>query len=120
MTAPASQLPHILQKTREKNGGKTRQWLCKVCSALAGAGTRSFESGYFCKACSIAKKGRVALCNKARRLELGSDLTCSQVWHQTWKNGTAIPPEYQDKIRFINKRRVDDVDSEEEFWKMKE
>eukprot|EP00644_Phytophthora_capsici_P002951 jgi/Phyca11/102521/e_gw1.7.1042.1 len=78
--------------------------------------TRSFESGYFCRTCSIAKKGRVALCNKARRLDHGSDLTCSQIWHQTWKNGTAIPPEYQDKIRFINKRRVDDGYCEEEFW----
>ncbi|GMF46375.1 unnamed protein product [Phytophthora fragariaefolia] len=118
LAAPATPQSHILQQTKEKNGGKTksRQWLCKVCSAMAGPGTRSYESRFFCRACSIAKKGRVALCNKARRLDQGSDLTCSHVWHQTWRNGTAVPPHFQDKIRFVSKRRVDDGDSEEDFW----
>ncbi|KAE9292829.1 hypothetical protein PR003_g24656, partial [Phytophthora rubi] len=76
-----------------------------VCSAYAGAGVRSFETSYVCASCSRTKKGRVTLCNKARRLEHGSSLTCNEVWHQSWKNGTAIPAALQDKIRFVNKRR---------------
>eukprot|EP00644_Phytophthora_capsici_P018886 jgi/Phyca11/132154/e_gw1.138.16.1 len=74
------------------------------------------ESSYFCRTCSLSKKVRVSLYNKARRLEEGSDLTCSQVWHQTWRNGTAIPAEIQHKIRFVQKRRVDDGDAAEDFF----
>eukprot|EP00644_Phytophthora_capsici_P005666 jgi/Phyca11/97928/e_gw1.2.1119.1 len=116
LASPLPRLPHALQHTKEKNGQKSRQWLCKVCSALAGPGVRSYESSYFCRTCSLSKKGRVSLCNKARRLEQGSDLTCSQVWHQTWRNGTAIPAEIQHKIRFVQKRRVDDGDADEDFF----
>ncbi|KAE8882584.1 hypothetical protein PF003_g33316 [Phytophthora fragariae] len=102
---PLPRQEHTLEKTEEMNGTKRRQWLCKVCSAYAGAGVRSFETSYVCASCSRTKKGRVTLCNKARRLEHGSSLTCNEVWHQSWKNGTAIPAALQDKIRFVNKRR---------------
>lgn len=112
VTEPLPPLAHTIEKTEEMNGAKRRQWLCKVCSAYAGAGVRSFETSYFCSTCSLAKKGRVTLCNKARRLEHGSTLTCNEVWHQSWKNGTAIPAEMQHKIRFVNKRRPE-VASEE-------
>eukprot|EP00644_Phytophthora_capsici_P019210 jgi/Phyca11/132339/e_gw1.153.14.1 len=114
VTQPLPRAPHTLQKLEEKNKAKTknRQWLCKVCSAFAGPGVRSFETSYFCAACTRAKRGRVSLCNKARRLDQGSSLTCDQIWHQTWRNGTAIPPEYQDKIRFIEKRRPEVGDSD--------
>ncbi|KAE9312679.1 hypothetical protein PF001_g9109 [Phytophthora fragariae] len=102
---PLPRQEHTLEKTEEMNGTKRRQWLCKVCSAYAGAGVRSFETSYVCASCSRTKKGRVTLCNKARRLEHGSSLTCNEVWHQSWKNCTAIPAALQDKIRFVNKRR---------------
>ncbi|KAE9288524.1 hypothetical protein PR003_g25787 [Phytophthora rubi] len=65
--------------------------------------------------CVRTKKGGVALCNKARRLEHGSSLTCNKVWHQSWKYGTAIPAALQDKMRFVNKRRPGAVrESDEE------
>ncbi|KAE9035790.1 hypothetical protein PR002_g7382 [Phytophthora rubi] len=104
---PLPRVLHALEKTDEMNGAKRRQWLCKVCSAYAGAGVRSFETSFFCATCSRAKKGRVTLCNKPRRLAHGSSLTCDQVWHQSWKNGTAIPAELQHKIRFVSKRRAE-------------
>ncbi|KAE9032666.1 hypothetical protein PR001_g10510 [Phytophthora rubi] len=116
VTEPLPRHPHILEKTEEMNGAKRRQWLCKVCSAYAGAGVRSYETSYFCATCSREKKGRVTLCNKPRRLDRGSALTCDQVWHQSWKNGTAIPPELQHKIRFVSKRRpevAEEVEQEE-------
>ncbi|KAE9268194.1 hypothetical protein PR003_g31528, partial [Phytophthora rubi] len=68
---PLPRQEHTLEKTEEMNGTKRRQWLCKVCSAYAGAGVRSFETSYVCASCSRTKKGRVTLCNKARRLEHG-------------------------------------------------
>ncbi|KAE8995631.1 hypothetical protein PR003_g20242 [Phytophthora rubi] len=116
VTEPLPRHPHILEKTEEMNGAKCRQWLCKVCSAYAGAGVRSYETSYFCATCSREKKGRVTLCNKPRRLDHGSALTCDQVWHQSWKNDTAIPPELQHKIRFVSKRRpevAEEVEQEE-------
>lgn len=116
VTEPLPRLSHMLEKTTEMNGAKRRQWLCKVCSAYAGSGVRTFETSYFCATCSREKKGRVTLCIKPRRLDHGSALTCDQVWHQSWKNGTAIPPQLQHKNRFVKKRRpevVDEVDQEE-------
>ncbi|ETM97777.1 hypothetical protein PPTG_20052 [Phytophthora nicotianae INRA-310] len=59
-------------------------------------------------------KRRQWLC-KVRRLDRGNQLTCSQIWHQTWKNGTAIPAALQHKSRFVKKRRVEvDSDASEE------
>ncbi|KAE9260116.1 hypothetical protein PR003_g34505 [Phytophthora rubi] len=62
---PLPRVLHALEKTDEMNGAKRRQWLCKVCSAYAGAGVRSFETSFFCATCSRAKKGRVTLCKIA-------------------------------------------------------
>ncbi|ETN03885.1 hypothetical protein PPTG_23715 [Phytophthora nicotianae INRA-310] len=83
VTKPLPRSAHTLEKTEEKNGNKRRQWLWKVCSAYAGPGVRNFETSYFCATCSRVKKGRVTLCNKARRLDHGSALTCNEVWHQS-------------------------------------
>ncbi|KAG4227701.1 hypothetical protein PC116_g23922 [Phytophthora cactorum] len=75
VTEPLPQTEHTIEKTEEMNGVKRCQWLCKVCSAYARAGVRSFEASYFCATCSRAKKGRVTLCNKARRLQHGNHPT---------------------------------------------
>ncbi|ETN23345.1 hypothetical protein PPTG_02936 [Phytophthora nicotianae INRA-310] len=81
VTQPLPRAPHTLQKLEEKNKAKAknRQWLCKVCSAFAGLGVRSFETSYFYATCTRSKRGRVSLCNKARRLDHGSSLTCDQI-----------------------------------------
>ncbi|ETP25834.1 hypothetical protein F441_01328 [Phytophthora nicotianae CJ01A1] len=113
VTEPLPRTAHALELTNERNGGKRRQWLCKVCSAYAGSGVRSFETSYSCPTCTKAKKGRVTLCNKARRLQHGSILTCNQIWHQSWRNGMAIPPELQHKIRFVDRRRREVLPSDD-------
>eukprot|EP00644_Phytophthora_capsici_P018812 jgi/Phyca11/132185/e_gw1.140.20.1 len=99
LAAPLPRQPHALQQTKEKNEQKSRQWLCKVCSALAGPGIRSYESSYFCRTCSLSKKGRVSLCNKSRRLEQGSDLT-----YGTKRGATARPPLRRSSTRFTSFR----------------
>ncbi|ETI39312.1 hypothetical protein F443_15089 [Phytophthora nicotianae P1569] len=114
VTKPLPRSAHTLEKTEEKNGNKRRQWLWKVCSAYAGPGVRNFETSYFCATCSRVKKGRVTLCNKARRLDHGSALTCNEVWHQSWRNGMAIPAEMQHKIRFVETRRREVCSESEE------
>ncbi|GMF51073.1 unnamed protein product [Phytophthora fragariaefolia] len=108
---PFPHVAHALEKTDQVNGAKRRQWLCDVCFAYTGAGVRSFDTIHFCASCSRAKKGRVTLCNKPRRVQHGSSLTCAQMWHQSWKNGRVIPAELQHKIRFVSKRRAE-VESE--------
>ncbi|POM79933.1 Hypothetical protein PHPALM_2291 [Phytophthora palmivora] len=114
VTEPLPSIAHMLELTDERNGMKRRQWLCKVCSAYAGPGVRSFETSYSCATCTKAKRGRVTLCNKARRLQHGSLLTCNQIWHQRWRNGTAIPHELQHKIRFVDRRRPEVASEAEE------
>ncbi|KUF86549.1 hypothetical protein AM587_10001318 [Phytophthora nicotianae] len=112
VTEPLPRLDHTLERIEELNRAKRRQWLCKVCSTYAGAGVRSFETSYFCATCSRAKNGSVTLCNKALRLRYGVALTFNEIWHQSWKNGTAILPSLQKKIRFVNKRRKE-IETEE-------
>ncbi|KAE9009260.1 hypothetical protein PR001_g16482 [Phytophthora rubi] len=72
-----------------------------MCSAYAGADVRGFETRFVCVSCSRTKKSGVTLCIEARRLEHGSSLTCNEVWHQSWKYGTAIPAAWQDEMREI-------------------
>lgn len=93
---------HELTQSSDMYKNKRRQYLCKVCSAYSDGPQRSAESSYWCEACTEAFGGRVALCNRARH----GNLTCSQIWHDTWRNGTAIPPELRKKIRF-RKRQVE-------------
>ncbi|DAZ93363.1 TPA: hypothetical protein N0F65_001548 [Lagenidium giganteum] len=88
---------------------KRRQYRCQVCAAFAEKNTTTFETSFFCATCSQKKGGRVSLCNKAR----GRELTCNQIWHQTWKNGDAIPKQFQKKIRF-RKRKLKDVQSDDD------
>ncbi|OWZ02138.1 LOW QUALITY PROTEIN: hypothetical protein PHMEG_00026348 [Phytophthora megakarya] len=113
VTKPLPQHKHTLEQTDEMNGSKRRQWLCKVFSAYAGAGVRSYETSYFCSTCSCVKNGRVTLCNKPRRVDEAPRFTCDQVWHQSWKNGMAIPPDLQHKIRFVSKRRPEVVSEDQ-------
>ncbi|ETN21965.1 hypothetical protein PPTG_21173 [Phytophthora nicotianae INRA-310] len=56
LAEPLPARAHTLEHTGELNGSKRRQWLCKVCSAYAGTGERSFEASYFCATCSAAKR----------------------------------------------------------------
>ncbi|OWZ00317.1 hypothetical protein PHMEG_00028520 [Phytophthora megakarya] len=37
------------------------------------------------------KAGRVFLCEKPRREHTGIPITCFDLWHRVWRNGTALP-----------------------------
>lgn len=100
-TTPLPKGAHSVVQTSEFYKGKRRQYMCKVCSIYNDGNKRTLESSYICVACEQALGGRVALCNCVRR----GQLTCSQVWHDTWSNGTAIPSELRKKIRFRKRKR---------------
>ncbi|OWZ05992.1 LOW QUALITY PROTEIN: hypothetical protein PHMEG_00021815 [Phytophthora megakarya] len=90
---------------------KRRQYLCKVCSAFADSKAKSFETSFFCIHCSDAFGGRVPLCRHTRRVDSGNTLTCAQIWHETWNNGTQIPPNLKKKIRFRKRKRDENDDA---------
>eukprot|EP00644_Phytophthora_capsici_P002571 jgi/Phyca11/105607/e_gw1.11.333.1 len=94
-----------MEESGKYDESKTRQYLCKVCSANSDKKHRSSESRFYCEQCSIAFEGRVQLCNTVRRPKEGNTLTCWQIWHDTWKNGTTIPPEKRRKIRFRSMKK---------------
>ncbi|POM74928.1 Hypothetical protein PHPALM_8034 [Phytophthora palmivora] len=114
VSGPVSRPQHTLVNTTDyyssSSQHKRRQYLCKVCSAFSDAKTKSFETSYFCPRCSETFGGRVPLCRHVRRPESGNVLTCMQIWHQTWNDGTCIPPQLKKKIRFRKRKR----DSEED------
>ncbi|ETO75572.1 hypothetical protein F444_08877 [Phytophthora nicotianae P1976] len=100
-----------LQRKGKKRKGKRRQHLCKVCSALATPQTKSFETSYYCEQCTPNFGGYVPLCNKVRHEETGNTLTFGQIWHELWRNGTAIPAHLKKRIR-IRKRKHFEVSSD--------
>lgn len=98
---------------------KRRQHLCKVCSALSAPKTKSFETTWYCRTCSTCVGGQVSLCDRVRRKDSGNMLSCSQIWHEEWVNGTAIPPALRKKIRFrkqagSNRGNISDAEGKEE------
>ena len=95
VSAPVSSAPHSLTQTDETYQNKRRQYLCKVCSAFSDKQHRSFETSYFCEACTRERGGRVALCN---RIHPGQTITCTQIWHDTWKDGSLIHNDLRKKI----------------------
>jgi len=103
-TEPIETAPHRIEQVTERYSEqkKLRQFLCKVCSALSSG--KNAETTYVCPTCTSKWGGRVALCNKGRRIEEGNTLTCAQIWHDRWKNGTKHPPGAK-RIRFRNGKR---------------
>lgn len=81
----------------QTNGGHFKFRACKVCSILRGSrsecdGERApaFTTRCYCKECSN-ERGRVFLCNKVRRIDEGNHISCFNIWHSVWKNGTILP-----------------------------
>ncbi|ETO84456.1 hypothetical protein F444_01646 [Phytophthora nicotianae P1976] len=87
---------------RDGNNGQGRkrcQRTCKVCSKLKRSdGPKGGETSYYCRACKLptsSKKplaARVYLCNKIKHKVDGRELSCYDIWHTSWRNGTNIPP----------------------------
>lgn len=79
-------------------GRKRRTRVCKVCSLLKGTdGARGGDSSMYCSDCKLAtpskkpKAWRVFLCDKARHRHNGALMTCFDIWHRVWRNGTLLP-----------------------------
>ncbi|KAG1709489.1 hypothetical protein DVH05_028647 [Phytophthora capsici] len=101
---PAQHLHELLQvdEWRDGNNGqgrKRRQRTCKVCSKMKRAnGAKGGEASYYCKSCRLptpsktATASRVYLCNKIKHKVDGKELSCFDIWHTKWRNGTNLPP----------------------------
>ncbi|ETO68377.1 hypothetical protein F444_14768 [Phytophthora nicotianae P1976] len=96
-SVPLPPAEHHLQEQPRKYRVKRRQHPCKICSAIAPPNTKGPESRFFCQACEELHNGYVPLCNCVRRKEVGNRLTCDQIWHDSWANGTAIPAHLRKK-----------------------
>lgn len=82
----------------KKQGRKRRTRACKVCSRLKSSDTtRGGESSMYCSACKLKttskkpKASRVYLCDKVKRTHDGQAMSCFEIWHKAWLNGTALP-----------------------------
>ncbi|POM62452.1 hypothetical protein PHPALM_28397 [Phytophthora palmivora] len=70
---------------------KRRQRQCKVCSILKRKVGERRATKYYCTACSKSETARLYLCNKAWKHYPGNSLTCFQIWHNKWENGSKRP-----------------------------
>ena len=79
---------HHLEVANDKQpSGKVRYRVCKVCSILHTDASKPIgKSRTYCRECSN-EKCRIYLCDRIRNHD-GNQMTCFQVWHQLWKNGT--------------------------------
>ncbi|GMF53135.1 unnamed protein product [Phytophthora fragariaefolia] len=93
-------------------GRKRRTRACKVCSLLKGTDSaRGGDSSVFCRKCKLpntTKKPmawRVFLCEKMHRAVKGHPMSCFDIWHKAWRNGTLAPaPRRDGKKRTIRAR----------------
>ncbi|KAH7476183.1 uncharacterized protein KRP23_6872 [Phytophthora ramorum] len=82
-----------------KTGRKRRQRACKVCSLLKGTDeSEGGETTHHCSTCKLKttsekpKASRVYLCTKVKHTHNGESISCFEIWHRHWRNGTLLPP----------------------------
>ncbi len=87
---------HHLDLTEDKQPcGKIRYRVCKVCSVLHRDDPKKIsKTRAYCVECST-DNCLLFLCDRIRGVHQENQLTCFQIWHQLWKNGTNI----SEKIR---------------------
>jgi hypothetical protein len=88
---PSSVTTHRLQFAEDKQpSGKMRYRVCKVCSILHTDPSKPIgKSRAFCVDCST-EKCRIYLCDRIRSSNHENNhMTCFQIWHQLWKDGSA-------------------------------
>ncbi|POM71721.1 LOW QUALITY PROTEIN: Pol protein [Phytophthora palmivora] len=80
-----------------QSGLKSRTRACKVCSLLKGTdGARVGDSSIYCSDCKLPtsskkpKAWRVFLCDKVRHRHNGALMSCFEIWHKAWRNGTIL------------------------------
>ncbi|ETO75575.1 hypothetical protein F444_08880 [Phytophthora nicotianae P1976] len=101
----AIHLPLKNEKMRPGNDGKGQKRCvraCKVCSWMKGiSGTTANDTSTYCSFCKLKVKGktlqnnpqaqRVFLCDKVRHTHNGAAMSCFELWHKGWRNGTRRP-----------------------------
>ncbi|EGZ27546.1 hypothetical protein PHYSODRAFT_247083 [Phytophthora sojae] len=70
---------------------KRRQRQCNVCSILKRYVGEYRATKYYCAACSKSDTARLYLCNMAWKHYPGNSMTCFQIWHNKWENGSKRP-----------------------------
>ena len=82
---------HTLATTHDKQPcGKARYRVCKVCSILHRDDEKKIhKTRTYCVECS-SDIAPLFLCDRIRSTYQGNQLTCFQIWHQLWKNGTRL------------------------------
>eukprot|EP00644_Phytophthora_capsici_P000631 jgi/Phyca11/109177/e_gw1.16.610.1 len=88
----------------EGKQAKRRQRACKVCSTLRHDTKRASTTTYFCGDCNNV--GPIFLCMRARRNVRGVAMTCWDIWHKEWVNGTQVPVEDAKPIRVRRKAEL--------------
>lgn len=93
-----------------KQQQKRRQYACKVCSILRRAQPKSaWETIYLCRTCSNAQgSGVIYICQRIRQYDPNGPIntaTCSQIWHDMWRNGTDTPEGVQFRRRALQDGR---------------
>ena len=105
---PRAAIAHVPIQTDEWRKGnkstenvdtrKRRQRACKVCSVLKHSNeSRGGETTFYCGVCKLktasknAQAARVFLCNKVKHTWNDVAVSCFEIWHKYWKNGTLIP-----------------------------
>ena len=79
---------HLEFADDKQRSGKMRYRICKVCSILHTDASKPIgKSRAFCAECS-SEKCRIYLCDRIRNNSDNNQMTCFQIWHQLWKNGT--------------------------------
>lgn len=114
--APPMQRTHVpvqVDEWRDGNNGKgrkRRQRACKVCSVLKGSDeSRGGETTFYCSTCKLHTSSkqplasRVYLCNKVKHVNNGESVSCFEIWHKHWRNGSLLPP--SQRKRKIRARR---------------
>lgn len=110
-TGSGSVTSHHLEISDDKQPcGKVRYRVCKVCSLLNTDRSMPIgKSRAYCHECST-EKSRVYLCDRIRSTGNGNHMTCFQIWHQLWRNGTVQPGERKIRMRAgYNWQRLSDV-----------
>ncbi|ETP44289.1 hypothetical protein F442_09106, partial [Phytophthora nicotianae P10297] len=83
---------------------KSRQRACKICSTLHHDTKRASPTTYFCGDCNDV--GPIFLCMRARGNVRGVAMTCWNIWHKEWVNGTQVPVEDAKPIRVRRKAEI--------------
>ncbi|KAG3101183.1 hypothetical protein PI124_g11156 [Phytophthora idaei] len=106
---PNQQSKHAARQVnewRDEDKQKQQQRSCKVCSTLRNEAKRASTTTYYCGDCN--ETGPIFLCMRARRSVRGVAMTCWDIWHKEWVNGSQIPVENAHAIRV--RRKADMAD----------